>query len=140
MASWHRLSSRIQPLGPSTSIPPTPLSSAISVVHLEKTHDEIAEESLEPPVAQASSRYALNDTTGVLHIVARRKTWGRVIPGRTNCGRDYMTQDYKQVNALSATYTRSGSALPNVKCNSCARPDTWASLATGLDDASASDA
>jgi hypothetical protein len=118
---------------------PAPLTHAISMVQPEMTHDEIAEESLEPPVAHASSRYALNNATGVLHIVARRKTWGRLIPGRTNCGRDYLNQDYKQVCALTATYTKSGVALTNTKCNSCARPDAWASLATGLDDASDSD-
>ena len=109
--------------------------------HMDKPLDVIADEALEPsPDAPPASKYALNSTPGVLHIVARRRKWSRAIPGRTNCGTDFRTPHVSQVNSLSATYVRCGVELHNTKCNSCAKPEIWAELATALDDASASDA
>ena len=118
----------------------SPHACAIMDVPEEAACDAIALEALEPPpLPPTTARYALNTVTGVLHIIARRRVWGRIIPGRTNCGRDYLTHEYRQVNALTSMYSRGGRDAPNTKCHSCAKAAGWASLESALDDPSDSD-
>ena len=126
----------------SSDAPPeeTPIVRAVKDTPEEATRDAIAHDALEPSLPPpTTARYALNAVTGVLHIIARRRVWGRTIPGRTNCGRDYRTHEYRQVNALSAPCTRGGGEVHNTKCHSCAKAAGWASLEAALDDPSDSD-
>ena len=124
--------------------PPPKVASAIvaalQVPTSADAHDDVAEESLDPPLPPPrGSRYALNTTTGALHIIARRRSWGRLIPGRTNCGRDYLAHDYRPVSSLSATFMKQNVATPNTKCFACAKSAAWVDMEAALDDASVSE-
>jgi hypothetical protein len=125
----------------SAAVPETSLIADAVLTKPEVAEREtIADAALDPPLPPPpTARYALNSVTGVLHIIARRRAWGRTIPGRTNCGRDYRTHEYRQVSALATTYLRGGEDLPNTRCHSCAKAASWAALETVLDDASESE-
>ena len=129
----------------SSSTDPAPqvrsvVSAAVHHTLLDASTDGIADDCFEPALPPPTGpRYALNSTTGVLHVIARRVNWGRTIPGRTNCGRDFLSHEYAPVCSLTATYVRNGMALPNTKCNGCAKPAAWADMESLLDDASSSE-
>ena len=106
----------------------------------DATDDSVAEECLVPPLPPPPvSKYALNTTTGVLHVIARRRNWGRTIPGRTCCGRDFLAYDYRLVNSLTATFTKNSAETTNIKCYGCARSTTWTEMENALNDLSESE-
>ena len=86
-----------------------------------------------------SGRFALNTISNYIHIVAKRECWERVIPNRTQCGRDYRASEWTVLQTLSTTHERNGASHMIFRCGMCAKPPSWALHASANDEPSDSD-
>jgi hypothetical protein len=84
-------------------------------------------------------RFALNTLSNYIHIIARRESWERVKPDRTQCGRDYCASDWAVLQMLATTHERNGATHMVFRCGMCAKPPVWALHATANDEPSDSD-
>ena len=76
---------------------------------------------------QIASMFALNTTTGVLHMVATTSERDDA-PVRSKCGRDFHRGEYRQLGTFTEHFLRHGVFTRVATCGQCARPQTWTAI------------